>query len=193
ACAADKIYANPNTITGSIGVFGVLPNFQKFLDNKIGITFDRYETNPHADMLSGVKPLDGKELEVMQTMVNDIYESFIGKVAEGRKLEVNWVDSIGQGRVWSGEDAIGLGLVDELGDLQDAIAHAASAAGINDYTVKELPAMIDPFQEIINDLTGSKSSISKALAEEGIPVDKLLEIKNMKGIQARMPFTIEFE
>src|SRR5690606_14663576 len=116
SCAADKIYANPNTITGSIGVFGIVPNFQKFWNNKLGITFDRYETNPHADLISANKPLDEVEMKMLQDLVTDIYDDFTSKVATGRNISQAKVDSIGQGRVWSGEDAKDLGLVDELGN-----------------------------------------------------------------------------
>lgn len=192
ACSADKIFANANTITGSIGVFGIVPNTQKFLDNKIGITVDRYETNPHADIYSGVKALDEKELSTMQNMVDDIYDDFLKRVALGRKMEPAQVDSIGQGRVWSGEDAKNLGLVDEIGDLDDAVKAAASMAGLTEYTIKELPLMLDPLQEAIKAFTGGKeTSVLTTVGEElGIPLEKLVELRKMKGIQARMPFIL---
>lgn len=193
SCSADKIYANANTITGSIGVFGIVPNTEKFLDNKIGITVDRYETNPHADLYSGIKALDGKEMSTMQQMVDDIYDDFLKRVAAGRKMTSAQVDSIGQGRVWSGEDAKNLGLVDEIGDLDDAVKAAAGMAGLSEYVIKELPMMLDPLQEAIKALTGGNetSMMTKVGEELGIPLEKLLEARKMKGIQARLPFILQ--
>lgn len=193
SCSADKIYANANTITGSIGVFGIVPNTEKFLDNKIGITVDRYETNPHADLYSGIKALDGKEMSTMQQMVDDIYDDFLKRVAAGRKMTSTQVDSIGQGRVWSGEDAKNLGLVDEIGDLDDAVKAAAGMAGLSEYVIKELPMMLDPLQEAIKALTGGNetSMMTKVGEELGIPLEKLLEARKMKGIQARLPFILQ--
>jgi protease-4 len=193
SCSAHKIYANANTITGSIGVFGIVPNTEKFLDNKIGITVDRYETNPHADLYSGIKALDGKEMSTMQQMVDDIYDDFLKRVAAGRKMTSAQVDSIGQGRVWSGEDAKNLGLVDEIGDLDDAVKAAAGMAGLSEYVIKELPMMLDPLQEAIKAFTGGNetSMMTKVGEELGIPLEKLLEARKMKGIQARLPFILQ--
>ncbi|MDZ4822447.1 MAG: signal peptide peptidase SppA [Flavobacteriales bacterium] len=195
ACSADKIFANPNTITGSIGVFGIVPNMQKFWDEKVGITFDRYETNPHADMISTNKPLDQKEMEAFQTMVTDIYDSFITHVSEGRGIEKATVDSLGQGRVWSGEDALAIGLVDELGNLQDAIEAAAEMAQLTDYATRELPELIDPFKELINDLMGQKqTAILKSSLGENFTLYQFIDyVAKMKGVQARLPFIIKIE
>jgi protease IV len=193
SCSADKIYANANTITGSIGVFGIIPNLENFWKNKLGITFDRYETNPHADLITGNKALDEKEMEYMTNMVADIYNDFTSKVANGRKMTQAMVDSIGQGRVWSGEDAKNLGLVDEIGNLQDCIKAAAAQAGLTDYAVKELPAMIDPFQKLMEDLTGQKKeeSLRSVLGEQYKVYMHAKTFLEMKGVQARMPFMIE--
>jgi len=192
ACSADKIYANSNTITGSIGVFGVIPNLQKFLDEKLGITFDRYETNPHADLVSIYKPLDAAEMKAMQTMIGDIYSDFTGKVAKGRNMTQAQVDSIGQGRVWSGEDAQQIGLVDEIGSLSDCIAAAAAAANLTDYHVKELPAMIDPFQKLVEQLSGAKeASVAKELlGEQYLIYKQVKEAAQWQGVQARLPFVL---
>jgi len=194
SCAADRIFANPNTITGSIGVFGVLPNMQNFLKNKLGITFDRYETNPHADMMSAVKPLDPEELKAFQDLVTDIYDDFTSKVAAGRGLTKAGVDSIGQGRVWSGEDALQIGLVDELGDLQAAIDAAAELAGLTEFRRKDLPEMVDPFAKLMKDLSGKgelqQSMVREAMMRELPVLRELNSLRNMKGVQARMPFII---
>ncbi len=195
SCAADKIYANPNTITGSIGVFGVMPNFEKFWNNKLGITFDRFETNPHADLVSSNKPLDAKEKAIMQNLVSDIYNDFTDKVAKGRNMTQAQVDSIGQGRVWSGEDAKNLGLVDELGSLQDCIKAAAEKAGIADYAVKELPAMIDPLEKLLGGMSGKTEdqTMIKILGENYKIYKEIKSISTMKGVQARMPFIIDIK
>ncbi len=195
SCSAEKIYANTNTITGSIGVFGIVPNMQKFWDEKLGVTFDRYETNPHADLISVNKPLDEMEMKAMQDMVTDIYDDFTGKVAKGRNMTQAQVDSIGQGRVWSGEDAKMIGLVDEIGNLQDCVRAIAEKAGMTDYAVKELPDLIDPFQKLIEDITGKKETkiLQEVLGENYRIYEDLREIQNMKGIQTRLPFLIEIQ
>ncbi len=195
SCAADKIYANPNTITGSIGVFGIIPNMEKFWNNKLGITFDRFETNPHADLISANKPLDDVEKTMLQNLVADIYNDFTGKVAVGRNMTQAQVDSIGQGRVWSGEDAKNLGLVDELGNLQVCIKAVAEKAGLTDYAVKELPAMIDPIQKMMEEITGGKQdqAMAKILGENYKMYRDIKSFTTMKGVQARIPFLIEIK
>lgn len=195
SCAADKIYANQNTITGSIGVFGIVPNVEKFMGNKLGITFDRYETNPHADLISVNKPFDEMEMRAMQSMVTQIYDDFTQKVADGRRITQAQVDSIGQGRVWSGEDAKNLGLVDEIGNLNDCIKAAAAQAGIADYEIKSLPMLIDPFQKLMEDLSGKKEAqvMESYLGEHFITFMKVKDLLKKKEVQARMPFEIVIE
>jgi protease-4 len=195
SCSADKIFANANTITGSIGVFGILPNMQKFWNNKIGITFDRFETNPHADLVSANKPLDEKEMQYMTNMVADIYNDFTLKVATGRHMQQAQVDSIGQGRVWSGEDAKNLGLVDEIGNLQDCIKAVAAQAGLTDYSVKELPTQIDPFQKLVEELTGQEQAkvMKDVMGEHFKTYENARSFLQMKGVQARLPFMIEIK
>jgi len=195
SCAADKIYANANTITGSIGVFGVMPNLEKFWNNKLGITFDRFETNPHADLVSANKPLDEAEKTMLQNMVAGIYDDFTGKVATGRNMPQAQVDSIGQGRVWSGEDAKNLGLVDEIGDLSACVKAAAAKAGMTDYAVKELPTLIDPIQKMVEELTGQKQdqAMMSILGDNYKMYKDIKDLATMKGVQARMPFLIEIK
>ncbi|MBX7053040.1 MAG: signal peptide peptidase SppA [Flavobacteriales bacterium] len=195
SCSAEKIFANPNTITGSIGVFGIVPNFQKFWDNKLGITFDRYETNPHADLISTNKPFDEKEMQAMQSMVTSIYDDFTSKVATGRNMTQANVDSIGQGRVWSGEDAKNIGLVDEIGNLDACIKAAAAKAGMANYAVKELPKMIDPFQEFMQQLTGQKQAkiLQQILGDQYSSVENFKKLTEMRGIQARLPFFMDIK
>lgn len=136
SCGADRIFAEPNTITGSIGVFGMIPNLGRMLENKIGITFDRVETNDHAAMTM-FSPLDKKELSTIQKGVDEIYESFISKVAFGRDgLKKSDVHNVAMGRVWSGKKALDLELVDEIGDLQSAIKFAANKVGLEKTEIK---------------------------------------------------------
>ncbi|TAF49364.1 MAG: signal peptide peptidase SppA, partial [Sphingobacteriia bacterium] len=141
ACNADRIYAQPNTITGSIGVFTVIPNFSRFLENKIGISFDGVKTAPYADMISAQRPLTPVEKGFVQAGVDSIYYTFTSRVAEGRKASLAAVDSIAQGRVWTGKHAKQIGLVDELGGLNAAIAGAAQLAQLKagQYRIKEFP------------------------------------------------------
>lgn len=132
ACAADSIFAQPNTITGSIGVFGIIPNLQNFFNNKLGITFDEVKTGKYADLMSVNRPLTVDERDLIQQGVNKTYNTFTKKVADGRKISQAKVDSIGQGRVWTGAQALQIGLVDRLGGLEDAIKSAAKKAKIKD-------------------------------------------------------------
>lgn len=193
ACNADRIYANPNTITGSIGVFGVIPNLKEFLDQKVGITFDRYETNPHADALSIFKPLDTLERSAMNAMISQIYDEFTSKVASGRHMLQSDVDSIARGRVWSGEDALSIGLVDELGDLDACIAAAAQKAGLTDYKRVDMPAMIDPLEKLIRDLKSNRSRavLGMLLGTEFKRYGQMYNGLNMEGPQARLPFIMQ--
>jgi protease-4 len=136
SCGADRIFAEPNTITGSIGVFGMIPNLGRMLENKIGITFDRVETNDHAAMTM-FSQLDKKELSTIQKGVDEIYESFISKVVFGRDgLKKSDVHNVAMGRVWSGKEALDLELVDEIGDLQSAIKFAANKVGLEITEIK---------------------------------------------------------
>lgn len=199
ACNADSIFAQPNTITGSIGVFSILPNMEKFLNNRIGMTFDAVKTAPDADALSIVKPLSESQKKWLQTEVDSIYATFTNRVATGRKKPQAFIDSIGQGRVWSGTRAIELGLVDRLGGLQDAIDCAARMAKIGDnYRLREYP---EP-ESIFNQLFGSSTSSAKlktAMKEEmGADTYKIYEqVKKVKQLslvpQARLPFEFSFE
>ncbi len=199
SAGADVIYATPTTITGSIGVFGMIPNAERMFNDKLGITFDRVHTNTHPGILTTTRPLDEVELEAINEQVSDIYYDFIGLVAEGRGMQVNDVDSIAQGRVWTGVHAQEIGLVDEMGSLKDAIEKAAELAELTDYRVKSLPEIIDPFQKIMEELTG-QAKTEVFLQEMGVgPVtlEHLNQVKSMvtsgETIQARMPFYMEIK
>ena len=195
ACAADKIVANPTTLTGSIGVFGMLPNMKEFYKTNFGITFDTVNTNKYSDM--GVnRKLSIFEKNKIQKGVEDIYEVFISKVGSGRNMNTDAVDDIGQGRVWSGYDAKKIGLVDIYGGLEKAISTAASLAELDDFRVISLPKQEDPVTQIINDL--KQTSISDILINE-FDFKSLKNIKTIKRltkadkIQARIPFILNLE
>ena len=149
-----KILANPATITGSIGVFGLLPNAGRLMDEKLGITTETVSTNENADFPSVYRPMDIYEKEVMQKSIENIYSDFVSKVSDGRKMSTGSVDSIGQGRVWSGSSAIEIGLVDMFGGLQASIDEAASLAEIETYSIRELPTLVDPYSRLLSQLTG---------------------------------------
>lgn len=195
ACGADRIFAQPNTITGSIGVFGIIPNLQNFLDHKLGITFDAYKTHEHANMMTLTSPLDTVQKRAMQEMVSNIYNDFTSKVALGRKITQTYVDSIGQGRVWSGEDALAIGLVDELGGLREAVAYAATKAGVSSSSVLELPELLDPFEEILSNISGQSEEaiLSRLLGSRFKNYQDLRQLSNGGKIQTRLPFYITIE
>jgi protease IV len=191
---ATKIYADPTTISGSIGVFGLVPAAGKLLEDKLGITHETVNTNENSDFISMYRPLTAYEKEVMQMSIEKVYSDFVKKVAEGRSQSVEFVDSIGQGRVWSGTSALKIGLVDELGGLEDAIHGAAVLAGIDSlYSVKELPAVEDPYSKILNQLTGDirMSFLKKELGESFRLYNEIKEISNLSGIQTRLPYFLE--
>jgi protease IV len=195
ACGASKIIASPNTITGSIGVFGIVPNMQKFFNNKLGITFDAVKTNAYADYISGIRPLAESERKFLTRDIEAIYSTFISHVSEGRKMTIAQVDSIGQGRVWSGADAKRIGLIDDFGGLDFAIKTAAKLAKLEKYRITELPEQKDPFTMIMEELgnDGSSRILKAELGENYTYLNYIREISKMKGVQARLPFQINVE
>lgn len=191
ACGADSIFANPNTITGSIGVFGIIPNMEAFFKNKLGITFDGVKTAPYADAGGVYRPLTEAEQKLVQNSIDRIYLQFKQRVAQGRKKEVTYIDSIAQGRVWSGQDALRIGLVDRMGNLQDAINSAARLAGIDRYGLKEYPES----ESWLNEILGRKKTEPAAMIRQQIGEEnyrlyqQLVKIHEMtESVQARMPF-----
>ncbi|HQV52200.1 MAG: signal peptide peptidase SppA [Flavobacteriales bacterium] len=192
---ATRIFAEPNTITGSIGVFGIIPNMQGFFNNKTGITFDGTKTHKFADMMTITRPLTEEEKGIIQGYVDDFYTTFKERVAEGRKMTVDQVDSIGQGRVWTGIDAKERGLVDELGGLEDAIKAAADIAGLTNYSTVELPVQKDLFEQLLEDLSGqTKAWVASEVMGEDLELlgqfKRASEVRKQMGIQARMEFDL---
>jgi protease-4 len=193
SCAATKIIASPNTITGSIGVFGVIPNMEKLFNNKLGITFDGVSTNKHSDYISVFRPMDAYETKVVQNNVEKTYGTFVKHVAEGRKMTEAQVDSIGQGRVWSGADAKNIGLIDDFGGLKDAIALAASLAKVEKYRIVDYPKRKDAITQLVEQLSG-EGDVSVMLQKELGPNYTLYQqaksVTELKGVQARIPYQI---
>jgi protease-4 len=195
ASPAHKIFADPSTITGSIGVFGVIPYTGKMLENKIGLTFDRASTNKHA-VLSTNRKLTESEMEIIQSEVDEIYAQFLSRVAEGRGMTTEAVNVIARGRVWTGVDAKRIGIVDELGGISDAIRYAAKKAGIKETKIKYWPEVKeDPFAEILEQFNEQNETSTQIKAEK-LPAElkryyqQLKKLESYQGIQMRMPFDI---
>ncbi|MBK6626252.1 MAG: signal peptide peptidase SppA [Flavobacteriales bacterium] len=196
SCNANTIYAEPNTITGSIGVFGIIPNMQELLNEHLGVTVDGVKTNHYADLFDVSRPLRADERTLIQELVDRFYENFKARVAEGRKMTVAQVDSVGRGRVWTGTDAKRVGLVDELGGLEDAITAAAHMAGLESYRTVGYPEQEDLFKSLMKSLNTQASTY---VEREVLGLDpdvvrqarELQRVKQATGIQARMPFSIE--
>ncbi len=188
-----KIYANPTSISGSIGVFGLIPNAGKLMNQKLGISTETVNTNKNSDFPSIYRPMNIYEKEAMQRSIEKTYSEFVDKVASGRKMTPGSVDSIAQGHVWCGTIAKNIGLVDETGGLNDAIKGAADLANLDIYSVRELPEAQDPYLKLLNQLTGEigMNLIKKELGESYRFYKELMEIRDLSGIQARLPYFIE--
>jgi len=193
ACNADTIVAEPNTITGSIGVFGLLFNAKKLLKD-VGITINTVNTNTYSDMGNPGRKMSDYEHAKIKESIEETYSTFITHVGEGRNLPTDSVDAIGQGRVWSGEDALNIGLVDILGGLQTAINIAADKAQLETYGIKYFPKK-DKFSAILETIfTDTKSSLMKDELGSAFPYyEKLNKVKSISGIQTRIPYFIEIK
>ena len=195
SCAANKIFAYPNTITGSIGVFGIIPNMKEMFNKKLGITFDGVKTNTYADFIPVTRPMTESEKKIMTKGVETTYATFITHVGEGRNMRPESVDSIGQGRVWSGVDAKRIGLIDEFGGINEAIKEAAKLAKLSTYRIKELPERKDAFTQFLEELTGEYATrVAKKEMGAAYPYFKALKrMQTMQGVQAMMPYDIEIK
>ena len=190
--SSDYIFADPTTLTGSIGVFGTVPNLKGFFNDKLGLTFDEVKTNENSDFGSIAKPLTPYQMKMMQKHVTDTYDDFITLVSTERELRKTFVDSIAQGRVWSGDDAIELGLVDELGGIEEAVAYAAKKADLESFSIKEYPKQEDIFESLLK--TETQEYYTKSVKESFGNTYQYLEaiemINRIEGTQALMPITI---
>ncbi|MFC1224025.1 signal peptide peptidase SppA [Pedobacter sp. BG31] len=189
-CAADSIFVQPNTITGSIGVFGIIPNFQNLMTNKLGITFDGVKTGKYADIMATNRPMTEGERFIIQNELNRVYSGFVSRVADGRKKSKAYIDSIGGGHVWIGTDAVQIGLADRIGGFKDAIKSAAKKAKLKDYKVVEYPDVIDPWKSLLDEGTDKiKTYYTKQeLGDNYMLYQQMKKVMASSGIQARMPF-----
>lgn len=194
ACMGDKIFAQPNTITGSIGVFGLIPNAKKLLNDKLGITTDRVSVTRHGAFTLGTNPLDGEEQAMIQRSIERTYMEFKKRVAEGRKKDTAYIESIAQGHVYTGAQGIKLGLVDTIGGLDDAIAYAAKQANLKDYKVKLYPEEKSLLSQLSSNLSETNENmLRKELGEEQYRIFRTLQsVKQYNGLQMRLPMELGF-
>ncbi|RPD99069.1 signal peptide peptidase SppA [Aureibaculum marinum] len=197
ACNADEIIAEPTTITGSIGVFGMIPNFSE-LTEKIGINAEQVGTNKNSFAYSPFEPISEEFYNVTKEGVEDIYKTFVSRVAKGRKMTEAQVDSIAQGRVWTGAEAIENGLVDKLGSLNDAVTRAAELAELSDYSITNYPRYKTDFRDAFNPISIIELNKEKILKDElGLENYKIYknikDFTKLKGVQARMPFELNIK
>jgi len=199
--ACDTIVAHPNTITGSIGVFGVLPNIQPLLADKLGITVDRVTTGKFSDLPTITRPLSDFEKKVLQGEVENIYADFTTKAAKGRHMPVERLRRLASGRVWSGLEAKNNGLVDVLGDYQDALKIAAARAHLkaDDYKVQRLPRQKSAFEALFS-MFGSdeaEAAKTKAMKAELGPLypayAQYQQLMQMRGVQAKLPYVLDIK
>jgi len=181
SCNADSIFADYTTITGSIGVFSIVPNMQSFFKNKLGVTFDRVKTAPFADMGSSDRPLTEAEKGFFQSSVDSIYYTFKSRVSEGRKKDITYIDSIAQGRVWTGTRAIHIGLVDRIGSLQKAVECAARLAKVKEYRTREYPEQKSFYEQIFG--AGYSNDIKEKAIKEEIGEQQYKMLKQFKQVQ----------
>ena len=197
AMGCDKIVAQPNTITGSIGIFGLIFNVKDFMNGKLGVTFDGVGTSPHADWPTATRDMTEFEKSMIQKGVNEGYEKFTSKAAAGRKMPVEKLKSLAQGRVWSGVEAKENGLVDALGGINEAVKLAATAAKLKegDYRLRYYPEKKKPFEEILTKMMGDEEEkvMTKNLGEMATYVKMYKKLMNMGGMQTRMPFELNIQ
>lgn len=195
AAAADTIMADRTTITGSIGIFGVIPNAGELLNDKLGITQDVVNTNEHSDILTLTRPMSSFEKNLLQNFIERGYDTFVDRVLEGRDLPKEGFEEIGEGRVWAAENAKEIGLVDLYGGVNDAVKLAAEMAEIKDYRTTALPVLKDPLEELLKELSGSARMwvLEKELGEYASIYQQLKQVKETRGVLARIPYDIIIE
>jgi protease IV len=191
ACMADKIVAQPNTITGSIGIFGVIPNFSG-LNEKLGISYDGVKTNRMSDAISFTRRFTPDERSLMQNYVNRGYELFVKRCAEGRKMKPDQIKAIAEGRVWTGEDALKIGLVDKIGGLNDAVKMAVAKAKLSTYNISEYPEKEDFATKFLKNFTKDiqTSLLKSQLGEQYNAFKQIRNLDKINGIQARMSYDL---
>jgi protease-4 len=196
ACNANRIFAEPGTITGSIGVFGMLPNFTQ-LSNRIGVHTETVNTHSNASGYSLFTPLQDNTRAIIQESVENVYKTFVSRVATGRKMSFEQVDAIAQGRVWAGTEAVKNGLVDELGGLDKAVAYAAKLVKSKEYTTENYPEFETDFEKFLAGKSGlpfaktKEDFIKEEVGEENYQViERIRRVTQLKGTQVLLPYEI---
>ncbi len=200
ACGSDKIFAQPMTITGSIGVFSMGFNLGEALEDNLGITFDTVNTGKYSSALTGIYQPSTEENAFRQKMVDQIYSQFLARVSEGREMSVEAVNEIAQGRVWTGQHAKTLGLVDEIGTLEDAVVAAAELAELEDYRAVAYPSVKNQWEQIMEQIQGGnlpfttsiKDELKNEIKNEAPFLKELMELKTKQEVQARMMHQFNF-
>jgi protease-4 len=196
SCAANYIYTEPTTITGSIGIFGMFPDFSGLLTDKLGVKFDEVKTNKHAAFGTMARPFNAEEMALLDQYIGRGYELFRQRVADGRKLKVEQVEEIAQGRVWLGNDALKIKLVDAIGSLDDAVAKAAQLAKLKEYHTANYPSTGSWWQELLNEASGNNyldEQVRLTLGEYYAPFTYLKTINCRSAIQARLPYFVTIQ
>ena len=195
SCAANRIFAEPTTLTGSIGIFGMIPDISELMTKKIGLKFDVVNTNKMSDIGSMARPFNAAESAQMQKMINRGYDLFTKRVAEGRGMVQDSVKMIAEGRVWTGEQGLNIGLVDELGNLNDAVMYAAKLAKIEEYRAVSYPDADNPFDQLMNQTKSEylDSELREMLGDSYSAFFLMRNVKNIDRVQARLPFELNIK
>ena len=198
SCAANWIVAEPTTLTGSIGIFGMFPDFSGLLTEKLGVKFDEVKTNKNTTFGTMARPFNEEEMAVLNKYIQRGYELFRKRVADGRKQPVEAIEKIAQGHVWLGKDALGIKLVDQLGNLGDAVKKAAELAKLKEHHTKAYPAMAGWQEQLFKQAAGKGGSyldreLRLTLGEFYAPFMQLRTISQQDAIQARIPFVLNFK
>lgn len=191
SAGCDKIFTNNTTLTGSIGVFSMVPNVEKIMEDKLGINTVAIKSNKHADMMGLRRPLDNAEVAYMQNQVEKIYSDFTQIVADGRGMSVERVDELAQGRVWAGVDALENGLADEKGGIIDALNYTANVAGLTDYRIVEYPTPKSQIEKLMESLTGPSANVSEPISIFKETYVRML-LNKETGVMARLPYIYLF-
>lgn len=195
SCNANYIYAEPTTLTGSIGIFGMIPDFSQLLTEKLGVKFDVVKTNKFSDFGTMSRPFNAEEISYLEAYIDRGYKLFRKRVADGRKMPVEKVEEIAQGRVWLGQDALKIKLVDALGGLDKAVAKAAELAKINEYATASYPALPNWMDQLLEEATGTGGNyldeqIKNSLGEYYAPISLIKNLDKHNAVQARMPYVV---
>jgi protease-4 len=194
SCLGDSIFAQPNSITGSIGVFALIPNVQNLYTNKLGLKYETVQTGNESNLWRPDQPLNPSQSQKIQSSIDQVYDDFISVVSKGRKMPKDSVHNLAQGRVYSGIRAKEIGLIDDFGDLDRAVRSASKMAKVKEYRIDNYPQQKPLFEEWLNEEMGVENSLNEYLNQLGVDkltIKELRSIKSNQGMQCRMPWSIE--